>query len=155
MESNITFIFSKMISYNQVQILDLCRTSVAPSTSAYFTTYATTIVFEIRFSYLHLKLSKKLDEKIFLVWRQQIKLVVNAHNLQGFLLRCDILDWYITNLIPTLQLRIPPYAPRLNKINGFFLRFNLLSSSQLRAQSHRLMIISKSSLVPMGTRTAS
>jgi len=56
-----------------------------------------------------LKISDKLDEKNFLLWRQQIEPVVNAHNLQSFLYYADIPDEFIKDSITNSFSENPAY----------------------------------------------
>jgi len=74
-----------------------------------------------------LKISEKLDEKIFLVWRQQIKPVVNIHNLQSFLYYAEIPDEFIRILSRTLSLKILRIAHGFSKISGCYHGFSLRS----------------------------
>jgi hypothetical protein len=44
-----------------------------------------------------LKITEKLDEKNFLLWRQQVDPFVNANNLQNYLYLRDIPNQYLTD----------------------------------------------------------
>lgn len=56
-----------------------------------------------------LKISEKLDEKNFLMWRQQIEPVVNAQNLQSFLYYAEIPDEFIKDSITNSFYENPVY----------------------------------------------
>jgi hypothetical protein len=56
-----------------------------------------------------LKISKKLDEKNFLVCRHQIEPVVNAHNLQSFLYYAKIPNEFIKDSITNSFFENPAY----------------------------------------------
>ncbi|MCH97171.1 retrovirus-related pol polyprotein from transposon TNT 1-94, partial [Trifolium medium] len=56
-----------------------------------------------------LKISEKLDEQNFLIWKQQIELVVNAHNLQSFLYFTEIPNKYATDPVTSAIVENPAY----------------------------------------------
>lgn len=74
-----------------------------------------------------LKISEKLDEKNFLVWRQQIEPVVNAHHLQSFLYHAEIPDEFIKDFITNSFSENPAYLHGFSKISGCYHGFSLRS----------------------------
>jgi len=53
----------------------------------------TSFCFDLAFS---LKISEKLNEKNFLVWRQQVEPYINANNLDEFLVAPIVPSWFLT-----------------------------------------------------------
>ncbi|MCH82300.1 retrovirus-related Pol polyprotein from transposon TNT 1-94 [Trifolium medium] len=84
--------------------------STTTFTFCFSTAHATPVNFSsTELVMFQLKISKKLDEKNFLMWLQQIEPVVNAHNLSSFLYYIEILEKFIRDSVTSAIVANPAH----------------------------------------------